>query len=73
MEKYSNSCNRVTISYTFSFDSTGKNDAPFDIQDLARSKDLHRDDLCCELMAPSIFTEEHPRLCFYMEHKYVSY
>ncbi len=63
---------RVTISYTLSFDTTGRDDAPFDVQALAGSKDLNRDNLYRALIAPGIFTEEHPRLCFYFKHKYVS-
>jgi len=62
----------VTISYTLSFDTTDGNDVPFDVEALAGSKDLNRDDLYRELIAPDIFTKDHPRLCFYLEHKYVS-
>ena len=62
----------MTISYTLSFDTTGGNDVPFDVQALAGSKDLNRDNLYRELTAPGILTKDHPRLCFYLEHKYVS-
>ncbi len=47
------------------------NDAPFGVQAVAGSKDLHRDNSYRTLI-PGIFTEAHPRLCFYLEHKYVS-
>ena len=62
---------RVTILYTLSFDTIRTNDASLDIRTLAGSKDLNRDNLYRALTAPGVFTEEHPRLCFYMEHKYV--
>ncbi|KAF8327457.1 uncharacterized protein EI90DRAFT_3127143 [Cantharellus anzutake] len=49
---------------------SGSNNSSFDSRASAECRDLNIDPLYRALTAPGIFTEEHPRLCFYLEHQY---
>ncbi|KAF8341305.1 uncharacterized protein EI90DRAFT_3033457 [Cantharellus anzutake] len=65
--------NRVTLTFTLSFDNTNNGSEPFGAEIVAKSRYPKIELLHRALTAPGIFTEDHPRLCFYLEHRYVSH
>ncbi|KAF8341302.1 uncharacterized protein EI90DRAFT_3033424, partial [Cantharellus anzutake] len=63
--------NRVTLTFTLSFDNANNGAEPFGAEIVAKSLDPKIELLHRALTARGIFTKGHPRLCFYLEHRYV--
>ncbi|KAF8328332.1 uncharacterized protein EI90DRAFT_3064848 [Cantharellus anzutake] len=63
--------NRVTLTFTLSFDNANNGAEPFGADIVAKSLDLKIELLHRALTARGIFTKGHPRLCFDLEHRYM--
>ncbi|KAF8341306.1 uncharacterized protein EI90DRAFT_3011932 [Cantharellus anzutake] len=61
---------RVTLTFTLSFDYPNNGAEPFGAEIVAKSRDPKIELLHRALTAPGIFTKDHPRLCFHLEHRY---